>query len=187
MVHWRKEKSVLQYKPMPIPCNVLPGSCPGRAQHCAGDGSQLPSAFPRWGEPVGFTACGHEATASGADLGRDGVRQPGDTLPASHPSPGLFRGLTPLIVPQGWRDTYGRGDGQWGPGSAGGPGCWWPGGPRPGGCRHLENRRGHGVELPPQLSTRHHPAPAALGDEGWGGEGRKARQVCLAPQERWRT
>lgn len=29
----------------------------------------------------------------------------------------------------------------------------------------------------PQLSTQHHPALAALGDKGWGGEGSKARQI----------
>jgi len=51
-------------------------------------------ASPRWlevGEPVGFTACGHEATASAADLGRDGVCQPGDPLPAPRPTARLSR------------------------------------------------------------------------------------------------
>lgn len=125
------------------------------------------------GEPAGFTACGREATASSADLGRDGVRQPRDLLLGPHPAPGLSRGLTPLMVPRGWQHAYGGGGGRWGPGSAGGPGCWWPGGPRPGGCRHLESRRRHGVDA-------QHPASSCPGSfRGWsvGWEREKRSQV----------
>lgn len=144
-----KSWSITGKKCLSAPCNTLPGSHPGRAQHCAGEGPWLLPARPRQGELLGFTACGCEATISVANLGRDGVHQPQDLLLAPHPAVRLSQGLTPLIVPWGWWDAYGRGGTQWGPGSAGGPGHWWPGGPRQGGCRHLESRREHGVELHP--------------------------------------
>lgn len=94
--------SVLQRKPMSVPCNILPGSCSGRTQHHAGEGLQLLPACPMWGELVGFTACGCEATASAANLRRDGICQPQDLLPAPSHAPGLSQGLTTLIIPWGW-------------------------------------------------------------------------------------
>lgn len=146
----RKEMSVLWYKPTSVPARPFQGHVQVVLSLVQGRlcGFSLP-VQGQW-DSLGFTACGCEATASAADLGRDRVCQSQGSLPAHHPAPGLSQGLAPLRMLQ---DTHGRSGGQWGPGPAAGAGHQRPVGSRSGDCRDLERGEDSapGTTLPQQL------------------------------------
>lgn len=80
----RKEMSVLWYKPTSVPARPFQGHVQVVLSLVQGRlcGFSLP-VQGQW-DSLGFTACGCEATASAADLGRESLSVPG--LPPSSPS-----------------------------------------------------------------------------------------------------